>query len=403
MREKERWIDEFLGKKYKLGGVEISMLNMLFMLCVAVLAFLVRKSFFTISSGDFRGFLQPWMDQIRQKGGIASLKYEITNYPVAYVYILTFLSYISSNDLVAIKMVSIVFDYATAFAIFLIVLELTKSVNKSIFGAAMALVAPGVILDSALWAQCDSIYSSFVLFAIYFLLKNKGNTSGIFLGIAFCFKLQTVFILPFFIIMWLKKKGFQLYHLAWIPVMYFISILPAWIVGRSMKDLLLIYYNQSKTYPWGTLNYPNAYMFVDEYLPYYHIPELISNAGMYFAIIMVGFIAYYIYQKKAELDDNAVISLAILTLGVVVYFMPHMHDRYGFLLDLLAIVYVMLNPKKILVFIGFSVITVCTFMIFLIGVYPIPMIYMALMLGGLIFYVGFDLYKNLNTELSVKN
>ncbi len=203
--------------------------------------------------------------------------------------------------------------------------------------------------------------------------------------------------------MWLKKKGFKLYYFAWMPAIYFISILPAWIAGRSMKDLLLIYYAQSNYYYWGTLNYPNAYAFLDEYMPRHHFPISLGNAGIYFAIAMLGFIAYYVYLKKAELNNSAIISLAIVTIGVTVYFMPHMHDRYGFLLDLFAIIYVVLNPKKILVFIGFSIVTVCSYMMFLTGTTVIPLVYLALVLGGLIFYIGFDLYRNLNNAVSVKS
>ena len=95
------------------------------------------------------------------------------------------------------------------------------------------------------------------------------------------------------------------------------------------------------------------------------------------------------------LTDELVITLATFTVAVIVYTLPHMHDRYGFLIDLLAIVYVVLKPKKLPVFCGFTLVSVLTFMPYLIAVHIVPIQYVAIGQLALIVYVGYDLYRQI--------
>lgn len=64
-----------------------------------------------------------------------------------------------------------------------------------------------MILNLSVWGQCDSIYVTFVIWTIYFLYKEKYRKAFIFLGIAFAFKLQAVFIMPIVFYMYFTKKN----------------------------------------------------------------------------------------------------------------------------------------------------------------------------------------------------
>ena len=255
----ERIMDKLLFIKIRVGKVEFKVVDLLFILCLFAFAFLIRWKLMPIESADYWGFLEDWMHQIRDGGGFLSLGRQISNYTSPYMYIMCIVSYITDNDLYGLKLVSILFDYLAAIAVFLIVYQLTASTRKSIMGMAAILLSPTVILDSAYWCQCDIIYTTFILYALYHFFKNNSKLCMIFAGISFAFKLQAVFILPFLLIMWLKRKTIKLKDFLWIPVIYVVSALPAWIFGRNFKELMLIYSNQSGTYPWGTLEYPNIY------------------------------------------------------------------------------------------------------------------------------------------------
>ena len=395
---KERTIDRIMFNKVKIGNITFQVVDLAFILCLFFFGFMIRCKLMPIESADYWGFLEDWMRQIREGGGYRSLGHQISNYTSPYMYIMCFLSYITDNDLYALKLVSVCFDYAASIAIFLLIFQMTENVKKSILGMAVLLLSPTVIIDSAYWCQCDIIYTTFILYALYNFFKNNSKWCLIFIGISFAFKQQVLFIVPFLLIMWLKKRTIRLVHFLWVPVIYVISTLPAWMMGRDFKELLLIYFDQSETYPWGTLEYPNIYALLGEAMPDMRHADEVSGAGIFMTIILLGCLAYYFYTKDINMTDELIMTLALFTVGVIVYCLPHMHDRYGFLIDILAIVYGVINIKKLPITFGFFIVSILSFMPYLIAVHIVPIQYVAIIQLGLIAYVGYDLYKQIKAN-----
>ncbi len=395
---KERTIDRIMFNKIKIGKITFQVVDLAFILCLFFFGFMIRWKLMPIESADYWGFLEDWMRQIREGGGYRSLGHQISNYTSPYMYIMCFLSYITDNDLYALKLVSVCFDYAASIAIFLLIFQMTENVKKSILGMAVLLLSPTVIIDSAYWCQCDIIYTTFILYALYNFFKNNSKWCLIFIGISFAFKQQVLFIVPFLLIMWLKKRTIRLVHFLWVPVIYVISTLPAWMMGRDFKELLLIYFDQSETYPWGTLEYPNIYALLGEAMPDMRHADEVSGAGIFMTIILLGCLAYYFYTKDINMTDELIMTLALFTVGVIVYCLPHMHDRYGFLIDILAIVYGVINIKKLPITFGFFIVSILSFMPYLIAVHIVPIQYVAIIQLGLIAYVGYDLYKQIKAN-----
>ena len=77
---------------------------------------------------------------------------------------------------------------------------------------------PTAFSNSALWGQCDSIYTAFVVFTLYFMLEEKYNLAFIMYGFALTFKLQAIFILPCIGIIFLKNRKFSILKILWIPI-----------------------------------------------------------------------------------------------------------------------------------------------------------------------------------------
>lgn len=386
----KRAFDRIMFQKVTIAGAQCRVVDIVFVACLLVLAFLMRISLLPFQSADYYGCLKVWMEEIRKNGGFRSMGVEISNYPPAYMYIMCLLSYISRNDLYALKLVSILFDYVAAFAMFLLVWRLSGNLRRAILGMTFLLFSPAVVINGAYWAQCDMIYAAFVLIALCCFFRGNSNRCLFFVGIAFAFKLQTVFILPFLLMMWAKRRTILLRHFLWLPVIYAVSAVPAALMGRNLRDVLLIYVQQTGTYPWGTMEYPNMYALLDEAMPNMHHAVELSGAGLWMMVMILGGIAYYVYTQRVRLTKQGIVSLALLTLCVVAYTMPHMHERYGILIDLIALLYAMLDTRKLPLYFGFSLISVVSFMPFLIGVDIVPIQYTAIALLGLILYVGYD-------------
>lgn len=388
----ERKIDVLLNHEFKMGSITFKVVDLLFMLCLWLFALGLRIKLYPIESADYFGFLADWMAQIKSIGAWKSLGKEISNYTAPYMCLMSLVSGFD-NSLYALKTISVIFDYIASIAIFLLVYELTHNTRKAVLSMAIVLLSPAVILDGAYWCQCDIIYCTFILYALVCFFKGKSVPCMVFLGAALAFKLQTVFILPFIIIMWLKKqKNISLLDLAYVPFVFIIFQLPAIFAGKPIADALLVYFKQASQYPWGTLEYPNIYALMDELIETNHHMYEVGPAGNYLAIILLGVVAYYIYTKNVSIDNNLTITIALFTVAIILYTMPHMHDRYGFLIDLLAIVYAVLRPKRLPIAAGFMLVSVLTYMPYLIAKHIFEIQTVAVGLGALIVFVGWDLY-----------
>src|SRR5262249_12192091 len=91
--------------------------------------------------------------------------------------------------------------------------------------------------------QYDIIYSTFVLGFVLFNLKGAPRKAVFCLGLAFSFKLQTIFVAPYVLYLILRRK-IALQHLLIVPTVYAAAMFPAWLLGRPVSELATIYVGQ---------------------------------------------------------------------------------------------------------------------------------------------------------------
>jgi len=294
-----------------------------------------------VKTGDYIVFLEPWLEFIKTHGYFNSLKYGFYDYTPSYIYILVIIAKIGLNPLYSIKIISIIFEYLVAFIIGKIAFQKYKN-NQAIWIAFVVIpLIPSVILNSSYLSQCDSIYATFVLLSIYFILKNKQFVSVLFLGIAFAFKMQTAILLPFFFVLLLRGK-INWYYFLLIPVVFSFSLIPAWVFGRSFSDLLNVYISQSDHYHFLTLNFPNLYIWISN--DYYGTVKL---AGMIVTVLITLLTGYLLSNKKYLFTFEIWIKLAFLSAIVIPFILPGMHERYMYLGDVLGVLYYIVVRKNI--------------------------------------------------------
>lgn len=201
------------------------------------------------------------LTQLKNAGGLAGIGMNIGDYTPPYLYILALLTYLPVEALFSIKLVSCIFDFLLALYAAKTVFHLTQSRAKTLLAYTLALLCPTVVLNGSAWAQCDSIFTFFLLLSFYSALKSRPWRVCIFFGIAFAFKLQAIFFAPLLLLLCIKNR-LWLRHLLTIPAVYLLSILPAWIAGRNFWDLLTIYFNQAGQYHNLSKNAPNVWSFL---------------------------------------------------------------------------------------------------------------------------------------------
>ncbi|MBP3483682.1 MAG: conjugal transfer protein TraL [Oscillospiraceae bacterium] len=298
------------------------------------LALVIRASLLDYQSDDYLTFLAPWTQFFRDKGGFAALRYSLGNYNPPYMYFLALFSYSDISELYLIKLLSVVFDVLLAWACMKLLGLYTGSRAKLLGVFLAVLFLPTVVINGAYWAQCDSIYAFFGLFALYLGLRGRGCASMISLAACFAFKLQAVFIIPVFFILLLAKK-IRWRELLVFPAAYIVFMLPALIAGRPFIETMTLYFAQAGTVG-DAMNY-NAPSLTSMFR---WSGSTESRSILLIAAAFALVLASYVFAavKRRALDDTVILGFALLLAMGIPYLLPHMHDRYFFISGVLALV-----------------------------------------------------------------
>jgi Gpi18-like mannosyltransferase len=348
-------------------------LEWMILLFMATMAIAIRLSLVDWASGDYLNFLKPWMQQIVNQGGWASLRFQIGDYTPPYLYLLTFLSYFPQTDaaepyLLGIKFISIGFDLVLMVGIYLNA-KIWLAKTHPLFPAAIALMAlflPTVIINGSLWGQIDASYTGLSLIAIYFLQKDKPFAASIWYGVAFSFKLQAIFFLPVFVIYFWFHYRQKIYFVFNILGIYYLLAIPAIVAGRNIIDITSIYFLQTQTYQFLTLNMPNLY----QWFPNQRYEDLQPLAiGLFLVLMAVQMLMMLL--TKVKLSRQPLLLLAYWSLLMANFFLPAMHERYLFAADVLILVIVFQFKTKFYMVIATQAISLLAYAPYIFGLEPI--------------------------------
>lgn len=313
--------------------------NILFIVIVTVLAMAFRLKFFGYVSSDYRQFLSGWFDLLRQSGGLPGVGLNFGDYTPTYYYLLALLTYLPGSGLHLIKALSCLGDIAAAYYVFRMV-DLKYGEFWGEIAYAIVLFLPSVVINSAVWAQCDSIFTACLLACVYYLMTDRQYRAVTAFSIAFAFKLQAVFLAPFLLLLLFKRK-IAVRCLLIPPAVYVVSVLPAALFGRNFWELMTIYFRQARQYTDLTMNLPNLYAWFPE-----NTPEWVGQAAVFFAGAVVLATLVYLCLKRFPLPAEMLVSLALFYALLLPYFLPYMHERYWYPADLLSVVFAFYFPEK---------------------------------------------------------
>jgi len=293
-------------------------------------AFLIRALALDYETLDYQNFLSRWVAFYRDNGGFRAIRVPLGNYNIPYLYFLALFSYSGIRDLYLIKLLSIFFDVLLAWGALRLCARFTDRPNRKLACFLTVLWLPTVVLNGAVWAQCDSIYVALLVLSLALALEDKPIRSMICLTLSFGFKLQAVFVMPVFLILLLYKK-IRWQHLFLFPLTYLILVMPAVILGRPLLDTLTLYLSQTGSIGSG-LNYNSPSVFAIFWrLQDVQPASTIAIAGAFCFMLLVLILA------RKQTDRIVLLAAVLLAIGIP-FLLPHMHDRYFFAADILTLI-----------------------------------------------------------------
>ena len=306
---------------------------------------LIRYWTIGFHSEDMDIFLR-WYRNIAENGGYRALSEQTGNYGVLFQTLLVIAYYLPLSPVVAIKAVLLPFDFVQAIAVGLIVKKISGSKLSGAIGYAVALNFPIVLLNGALWGQCESLITGFGLLAFYLVLERKPVWAFISLGVAFSVKLQGIFFLPFFLFYYVYKKEYSLLHFLLIPVTIVVTSLPGIVQGRSIVDLFRTLINQGGQYERISYNYPSFWglMFPNMKEGFY---EDLKGMLIVLTLLVLAVGMLLLLKQRKPLTDIDLVKIMALILYVCPLMLPNMHERYDYTAILACLVVACLEWKTI--------------------------------------------------------
>ncbi|MBQ9518396.1 MAG: hypothetical protein IJR59_00680 [Firmicutes bacterium] len=201
---------------------------------------------------------------------------------------------------------------------------------------------PSVITNGYYWGQCDSVYSFFLILTVLLLFKEKYKSAFVAYGLAFAFKFQAIFMLPFIICCWISKKKFSIVNLFISLGTFWASGIIAYLNGRNIFDAFKIYFGQAKD---------NIAMY-DNFSSFWHLFNndygRFGTMASFIAITLMGLGLYTVMYGYKKFDSGEkLLNGAVWFLWTAILFMPNMRDRYAFTMDIMLVGLSCINIKYI--------------------------------------------------------
>lgn len=318
-------------------------LSPVFIVLVFLGSVIVRYYSLPAMSLDMEAGLFKWYGFILKRGFANAFKENFALYTPPYLYLLWLGTLVDGivSRVTLIKTISIGFDVVTAFYVYKITDLKYKNLRVSFLSAVLAFSLPTVVLNSSYWGQCDSIYTAFLLASVYYVMVNRPGWAVFSFSLAFAFKLQAVFLLPFLIVFALRKKISWLFYIL-VPVVYFISVLPTILVGRPMMDAFLIYAQQTDKFPKWSSTTPTMYLPLQGRI---ELTPVLSMLTVFLAGLIVLVWVYYAWKKRENDTSASILMTALSSVALVPFILPRMHQRYFYPQDILTLLLAIFFPK----------------------------------------------------------
>ena len=329
--------------------------NILWMAFAAVFLFgaFMRFTLRSYIVPDMMADYIPWM-QALQSGGMQQLLAEFSPFPYSaihvYIWALVARVFPNADPLLLLKGVVIFFDAAQIAVGCLLIWELLPRARKltGLFTAFTLLwINPILLLNAAAWGQTDVMYLGFSLLSLLLLFKQKPALSMLSFGLAVAFKLQAVFLLPALLILYFCfEKKFSILWFLLIPAVWLLARIPLQLMDGNAASGMEFLTTQTNSYSKATMNAPNLHAMLSEAVK---SPLLTMVKWERYSIILtvtaLGSMAAWMIKKKIKLDKQTALLLSAWCVLTCVFLLPHMHERYGIVGEILLLLWAVLLWK----------------------------------------------------------
>lgn len=278
-----------------------------------------------------------WTDRLATFGPANFYSSHIfTNNPLGILYFFWLIGFLKSTILASIispsnidlflKIAANAADLATGFLIYKIIKD-KLNVKAGNIAALLYIVNPGLIFNSAVWGQYDSVAILFLMLSIYYcLIKKIPVICAIFFSLAWITKPQSLALTPFLLFFFLKnfKLVQWLYSLLTFIATSIILFFP-FFPNNPLYGIYSVNISSTNLFSCTSCNAFNLWGVFGNWKPdtdlFLNIPLLYWSF-----MLLAAFLLIILVFKKAKGD----IIFFTISISVLAFFMllTRMHERY---------------------------------------------------------------------------
>ncbi|MDO5299241.1 MAG: hypothetical protein Q4F18_07410 [Clostridia bacterium] len=307
------------------------------LLCLAALAMLAvgaHLAMLDIKPGRYTKVLEPLLGDLWNYELVTAMAWEEGGWSGVYLIVCALFSRLESfYPLYAFKLFDMVCQCLCALA----VMRLSRMRGAKPYGAVAGMMAcvlaPTMLMNAGLWAQCDATFAMFTLWGLALLLDDHPLAGCVLWGLALGTKLQSAFLFPLLIVLFLRDRV-QLRHILALVLAAFLCQIAILLDGQELTSLVGRYAMQIEeaTYDIGLADHaPGVYSLMS----IASVREF-SGMGLYLGIASALLVVMALLRSHKPLTGETLLLAALLLAAGLPLILPQMNARCLYLAGMLA-------------------------------------------------------------------
>jgi len=308
------------------------------LLCVAAMSMMAvgaHLALLDIKPGRYGKVLEPLMGDMWNYDLLTGMAWEDGSWSGGYLIICALLSRLETfYHLYAFKLVDLLCQCLAAGAVLRLAMQRGTKVYGALAAMFVCVLTPTMLMNAGVWAHCDATFAMFTLWGLALLLDDHPLAGCLLWGVALATKLQSAFLFPLLIVLFMNSKV-QLRHVLALAAAFFACHLPILLDGQGLLNVISRYAMQLDVARWETVglsdNMPNVYK-----LMLVASTREFSGMGLYLGIAASLLVVAALLRVKKPLDNDMLLLAALLLACGLPLILPQMNARCLYLAIMLG-------------------------------------------------------------------
>lgn len=359
---------------------------------LAMLAVGAHLAMLDIKPGRYTKVLAPLLEGMWNYDLTTAMAWEEGAWSGGYLIVCALLSRLEGFPaLYAFKLFDLVCQCAAACAAMRLARRGGAGPVRALTGMLVCVLAPTVLFNAGCWAQCDAMFAALTLWGLVLTLERRQVAGGLLLGAALATKLQSAFIFPVLLVLFLEGRV-SLRHLLAIAVSFIAVHVPMLLDGQGFASILGRYAAQIELVSESAGladNAPGVYGLMS----IASVREF-SGMGLYFGIACALLVVLTMLRAKKPLSERAMLLGAWLLAAGLPLILPQMNARCLYLAGLLGFALAR-SREEMAAALTLEAVSLCCYMKAIFGAEVLPMTALSLLAIAAAVLVALSLLREL--------